>query len=52
MNNLVVSQDSRFLAYTIDTTGEELYNLSTAPDYLSPGAVKYLAALLEQTEGR
>ena len=27
MNNLVVSQDSRFLAYTIDTTGEELYNL-------------------------
>lgn len=31
---------------------EELYSLSTAPDYLSTGAANYLAALLEQTEGR
>ena len=27
VNNLLVSEDSRYLAYTIDTTGEELYNL-------------------------
>ena len=31
---------------------EELYKLSTDPDYLSSGALNYLAALLEQTEGR
>ena len=27
VNNMLVSEDSRYLAYTIDTTGEELYNL-------------------------
>ena len=30
---------------------EELYNLCTVPDYLSPGAANYLAAMLDQTEG-
>ena len=27
VNNFVVNSDSRFLAYTVDTSGEELYNL-------------------------
>lgn len=27
VNNTNVSPDSRYLAYTVDTTGEELYNL-------------------------
>lgn len=27
VSNMLVSEDSRYLAYTIDTTGEELYNL-------------------------
>lgn len=30
---------------------EELYNLTKAADYLSPGAANYLAAMLDQTEG-
>lgn len=31
---------------------EELHKICVAPAYLSPGAANYLAALLEQTEGR
>ena len=27
VNNFIVNSDSRYLAYTVDTTGEELYNL-------------------------
>ena len=27
VNNMVASRDNRFLAYSVDTTGEELYNL-------------------------
>lgn len=27
VNNMVISRDSNYLGYTVDTTGEELYNL-------------------------
>lgn len=30
---------------------EELYHLTEAPDYLSPGAANYLAVMLDQSEG-
>ena len=40
VNNMTVSQDNRLLAYTVDTTGEEVYNLYVKD--LSSGQVEVI----------